>query len=184
MLREIRLYGKLAEEVGQRVFHAAVRTPAEAVRFLIANFPRLEKLMVKGWYRVAAGRRILGSEESLKDPVSSREPIRIAPVMQGSGGIGRILAGVALVALSFVTGGIAAPLLLSVGAALTLGGVAQLLAPRPSTPEAREEEDPRESYSFDGVVNVSRAGVPVPVCYGRVVIGSIVVSAGIQVEDI
>ena len=65
------------------------------------------------------------------------------------------------------------------GASLVIGGVAQLLTPTPKlTQGADSEGDPRKSYSFSGVQNTSRAGVPVPVVYGETLVGSVVVSAG------
>ena len=45
MLRKIRLYGELAKAVGERVLYADVRSAAQTVRFLIANWPELEKYM-------------------------------------------------------------------------------------------------------------------------------------------
>jgi predicted phage tail protein len=52
-----------------------------------------------------------------------------------------------------------------------------------SSPEG-DYTDPKRSYSFSGVQNVSRQGVPVPVVYGEVLIGSIVISAGITTEKV
>ena len=46
------------------------------------------------------------------------------------------------------------------------------------------DNDPRKSYSFSGIQNVSRQGVPVPIIYGEVFTGSIVVSAGINTEEV
>ena len=43
MLRKIKVYGQLAKFLGQRVFQADVANAAEAVRFLVTNFPQLEK---------------------------------------------------------------------------------------------------------------------------------------------
>jgi predicted phage tail protein len=42
MLRKIKLYGKIAKFIGHRVLEADVATAAEAVRFLLANWPELE----------------------------------------------------------------------------------------------------------------------------------------------
>jgi predicted phage tail protein len=56
-----------------------------------------------------------------------------------------------------------------IGASLILGGVAQLLTPTPKI--SQDEGDPRKSFSFSGIQNVSRAGVPVPVVYGETLTG-------------
>ncbi len=52
MLRKIKLYGALAKFVGHRVLEADVATAAEAVRFLVTNWPELEAHMAQQYYRV------------------------------------------------------------------------------------------------------------------------------------
>lgn len=190
MLREIRVYGQLAEFLGQRVFHAVVSSAAEAIRFLCANFPQLDEHMAERHYRVSTGRYQIGLDE-LHDP-SGQAIIRIAPVVGGAGGaFGRIAIGAALIAASFFTAGVAiagigvSSVLFGVGASLALGGIAQLLTPTPRLATGENSDaDPRKSYSFSGVQNVSRQGVPIPVIFGEVLTGSIVISAGIDVTQV
>ena len=190
MLREIRVYGSLAKFLGQRVFHAAVDSAAEAMRFLIVNFPKLEGHMADRDYRVMTGRYGLTLDE-LHYPIG-QEIIRIAPVVGGSGGAVRVLAGVALVAASFFIGPGAVflgvglkSLAFGIGTSLVLGGVAQLLTPTPKTPTGPDSEsDPKKSYSFSGIQNTARQGVPIPVIYGEVLTGSIVISAGVDIVQV
>jgi len=40
------------------------------------------------------------------------------------------------------------------------------------------------SYVFNGAVNTTAQGHPVPVGYGRMIVGSAVISAGIDVDEI
>lgn len=104
MLRTIRIYGRLAKFLKRRKFEAEVNSAAEAVRFLLANFPHLEPELIKGHYRVSVGSYDL-AETELHDPAGQQE-IKIVPVLAGAGGgVGRIIAGVALVALTIATGG-------------------------------------------------------------------------------
>ena len=198
MLRKIKLYGRLAKFVGQRVFEADVASAAEAVRFLLVNFPQLEKHMADQHYRVSVGKYALTLDE-LHDPAGQQE-IKIVPVLAGAGGAtGRIIIGALLVVGAFFTGGatigllgLAAPVAVStvlatVGASLILGGVAQLLTPTPKinapgTPQ--DNNDPRKSYSFSGIQQTSRQGVPLPIVYGETVVGSVVVSAGIDTVQV
>jgi predicted phage tail protein len=201
MFRVIKVYGKLAKHLGQRSFKAAVKTPAEAIRFLLANFPDLRGVLSEGDYKVTVGRNQLDladHPEHLHFPVASQEPIRIVPVIAGAEGVGQILAGVALVAFSllfapgaalagglFTLGSQAVSIGVGIGASLILGGVAQMLTPTPTIQQGTDgDNDPRKSYSFSGIQNVSRQGVPVPVIYGEVFTGSIVVSAGINTEEV
>ena len=53
MLRKIKLYGELAKFVGQKTFEAEVHSAAQAIRFLVVNFPQLEKHMADKYYKVA-----------------------------------------------------------------------------------------------------------------------------------
>jgi predicted phage tail protein len=190
MLRKIKLYGKLAKFIGHRVLEADVASAAEAVRFLLANWPELESHMSDQHYRVSIGTYDLAAAE-LHDPAGAA-PISFVPVVAGAGAVGRIIAGVALIVLASVVtfgtlGGVFAAGALNaavfgLGASLVLGGIAQLLTPTPTT--SKDEADPRKSFSFSGIQNTSRAGVPVPVVYGETLVGSVVVSAGIDIVQV
>jgi predicted phage tail protein len=200
MLRKIKLYGKLAKFIGHRVLKADVASAAEAVRFLLANWPELEAHMSDQHYRVSIGTYDLTAEE-LYDPAGAA-PITFVPVVAGAGATARIIAGIALIALSFGIASLAAGAALAgslsgfalqavafgtqagllAGIGLVLGGVAQLLTPTPKI--SKDEGDPRKSFSFSGIQNVSRAGVPVPVVYGETLTGSVVISAGIDIVQV
>jgi predicted phage tail protein len=86
MLRKIRVYGRLAKFLGQRVFEADVASAAEAVRFLVVNFPQLEKHMADQHYRVSVGSYDLTLDE-LHDPAGQQE-IKVVPVLVGAGATG------------------------------------------------------------------------------------------------
>ena len=196
MLRKIRLYGKLAKFIGHRVLEADVATAAEAVRFLLANWPELERHMADQHYRVSVGTYDVVAEE-LHDPAGQQE-IKIVPVMAGAGATGRIIAGIALIAFALLfapgaalAGGLitlgsqAVPIIIGVGVSLALGGVAQLLTPTPKVLTGPDtQNDPRKSYSFSGIQNTSRQGTPVPIVYGETIVGSVVISAGIDTVQV
>jgi predicted phage tail protein len=204
MLRTVKVYGHLAEHCGQSVFEALVRTPAEAIRFLLCNFPSLRGVMRDGHYKVAASdlELELGDHpEQLHYPLGSDDVVRVIPVITGAGGAGKILEGAALIGISLLVpgAGVAGTSFLasatgaatfgaglaaaagSIGAALVLGGVADLITPVPRAPEV--DNDPRENFNFSGIQNVTREGVPVPIVYGEMIVGSVVVSAGLNVEE-
>lgn len=210
MLSKVKVYGHLAEHLGQSTFEALIRTPAEAVRFLICNFPELRGLMRDGYYKVAVGRhdlQLADCPEQLHYPVGSSEVVSIIPVVTGAGGdrrgLGAILLGAALIGTAIVTGGTsltfgaggfgavagakigASVAAGQIGLALVLGGTASLLSPTPEVPGL--DGDPRNdpnNFSFSGVQNTAREGVPVPIAYGEVIVGSVVISAGLNVEEI
>jgi predicted phage tail protein len=195
MLRKIKLYGKLAKFIGHRVLEADVATAAEAVRFLLANWPELEAHMSDQHYRVSVGTYDIDLEE-LHHPAGAA-PISFVPVVGGAGAAGRIIVGVLLVAVAIAfpligvgaaaiaagttVGAVSASIALT-GLSLIIGGISQLLTPTPKI--SQDEADPRKSFSFSGVQNTSRAGVPVPVVYGETLVGSVVVSAGIDIVQV
>ena len=201
MLRKIKLYGQLAKFIGRRVLEADVATAAEAVRMLVANFPGLEKHMADQHYRVTVGSYDLALDE-IHDPAGQQD-IMIAPVVAGAGsGVGKVLLGVALIALSFIsfgagafagaaagftTAGAAAGsmAIFKIGAVLLLGGVAQLLTPVPTVPQGPgSDNDPRKTFNFSGIQQTSRQGVPVPCVYGLTLVGSVVISAGVDTVQV
>ena len=188
-MRTIRLYGRLAKFLKRRVFHAEVSSAAEAVRFLVTNFPQLEKHMAEQYYRVSVDNYDLDKDE-LHHPAGSE--IKIIPVVAGAGNVGRILLGALLLVASIfipasavflgigIKGAVGA-----IGATLFLGGVAGLLSPVPRIPQgANTDQDPRKSYSFSGIQQTSRQGTPVPIVYGETIVGSVVISAGIDTVQV
>lgn len=193
-MKTIILLGELGKRYGRKHL-LDVKSPAEAVRALCANFKDFAAFVSASsdrnvGYRVLNKRDAVGEDE-LHNPASQR--ITIAPVVAGAGGsVGKILLGAALIAAAFFVPGLAAVALFgtttlatvafSVGVSLALGGVAQMLAPQPKSIGPQEEQQP--SYVFNGAVNTSAQGQPVPVGYGRMIVGSAVISAGVSVEDI
>ena len=188
MLRKIKLYGKLAKFIGHRVLEADVATAAEAVRFLLANWPELEAHMSDQHYRVSIGTYDIDLEE-LHHPAGAA-PISFVPVVAGAGAVGRIILGVLLVAVAIIvpaaTFGLTSMLSIGLlGGSLILGGIAQLLTPTPKVAQGVDkQDDPRKSYSFSGIQNTSRAGTPVPIVYGETIVGSVVISAGIDTVQV
>ena len=209
MLRKIKVYGALKKfldwEAG--TFLADISNVAEVGRFLVANWPDIEKHMQDQHYKVFVGNYNV-SEEELNLPIGQTEEIRIVPVAVGAGGffksgIGKVIAGVALVGVTVATGGFGGAAIgtfglgtgsialgsiaTGIGISLALGGVSQMLTPTPDLPTFSGNDsalDPQSNYSFSGVQNVSRSGVPVNLIFGEIFTGSVIVSAGIDTAQV
>ena len=193
MLRKVKLYGELADFIGHKELDAVINSTADAIRFLITNFEGLEAHMADRYYQVLVDDYEIG-EEDIHNPIGYSD-LSIVPVITGAGGVGRALAGIALIGLALVTGGgfaafkageagFFASTAMNLGIGLTLMGVSELLFPLPKPKDFSNEEDPRISFSFSGVQNTSRAGTSIPLCYGEIVTGSVVISAGIDTQQI
>ena len=191
-LKKIKVYGKLRQFLGKSYFMAAVKSPQQAMSFLIANFEGIQKHMNDQIYKVKMGGSVV-TEEYLS--MSGEGDIQIIPIATGSGplipiiiGAGAIGAGAAVAAgttflgASFLATTIIRGALTTVGTSMLIGGVTDLLSPQNPVPDVSSvsDIDPaiRGSYSFSGIQNVSSSGVPIPIIYGLVFSGSIIISSG------
>jgi len=220
MLKQITLYGELAEKYG-RSWSLAVNSPSEAMQALAANNPGFRNFVASSQdrgvgYKVMVGKTYLEHQSEIYDP-SGKQEIKIVPVLLGAkkGGLGKVILGIGLMvaapwlagtiaasagavgttgavlhggatAVSATSGAMAASMgaaaqgmAMRYGSALLMGGIAQLLAPTPDTPSDTD----MENYSFSGAVNTTQQGVAIPVCYGQLMVGGAVISAGMKAED-
>lgn len=181
-MKIIKLYGELGKKFGKE-FRLAVKTPAEAIRALCSQLKgfrqHLEEFSEPG-YVVRVGKDARGTEE-LIDPFSSKEVIRIIPVVAGASSAVKIILGVALIAVAWwnpMAWGAAATLITGgLGVSLALGGVVELLAPAPKTTDTPKSPEQTPSYMFNGPVNTVGPGNAITVGYGTLLLGSLVVSA-------
>ena len=184
-LKKIKVYGKLRQFLGKSYFMAAVKSPQQAMSFLIANFEGVQKHMNDQIYKIKMCGKVI-TEEYLS--MSGQGDIQIIPVATGSLEfvVGTLLVGGGASAVGAVVGGVAGAIvtaaLTSYGTNLIVEGVVDLLSPQNPIPDTSSisDIDPRirGSYSFSGIQNVSSSGVPIPIIYGLVYSGSIIISSG------
>ncbi|MBB6591189.1 tail assembly protein [Ralstonia solanacearum] len=191
-IRVVRLYGRLGARFG-RVFHLAVRNPAEAVRALCVQVEGFRRELATSHergirYACFVGRRNIGEAELELPP--GGDDIRIAPVLAGAkqSGLFQTILGAAILAVAYFNPGgfLTGPMVTAaygMGASMALGGVVQMLSPQQAGLSVRDSPDNGASYNFNGPVNTSAQGNPVPLLYGEMVVGSAVISAGIYAED-
>tara|TARA_A100001515_G_scaffold126981_1_gene112503 strand:+ start:269 stop:892 length:624 start_codon:yes stop_codon:yes gene_type:complete len=205
MLRKIKLYGELAEFVGHKEFEIQVDTLQKAVSFLIYNFAGIEKYMNPRYYQVKVGDYAV-DESEICHPIG-QEDIHFVPVISGAGrGFGKILLGAALIAGaffmpvasgnvslykglfgaagSFAKVGFMTKAMAGVGLMLTMSGVSEMLFPLPTVPDFEDTQDPRLSFSFGGTQQTGRAGTPVPLVFGEIFTGSVVISGSVDTEQV
>ena len=195
-LKKIKVYGRLRKFLGQSYFEAAVTSPKQAFHFLIANFPEVENHMMNQIYKIKMGGMDI-TEDLLS--LQSDEDIQIIPIAIGAKGVvigGLLTAGGAAAAAAttgfFATaiGGIAATALTTIGTNMLINEATQLLMPQPEIPtgvmaDSFSQNDPTfQSFGFGSIQNVSRAGVPIPIIYGEVFTGSVVISSGIDTVQV
>lgn len=191
----VRFYGDL-KRFGDK-FELDIKDTAEAIRALIVQIPNLRQAMQKGFYKVRLGSKYLTPESlereiyhKLKDGMS----IHITPVLKGakSGGVFGIVSGLFLIGAALALGPLGLGLVASntalmvggFGASMLLGGVSQMLMKPPAMPGVSEGKEKKQSTSFSNLSNLVAQGRPVPLAYGRIMVGSLVISQGLETYDV
>ena len=201
MLNKITVYGRLGKILGQRVFHARINSVRDAFSFLKVNFSHLGLDRIEQNYIVKINNENIKKEEEIDFPIGNGD-VKIIPVAYGTEKAVKFIAiGAALI----VTGGLAAGGFSSlslfsttsftlgaplgtvlgnvaayVGAGLVVQGIAATIFPVQDDFQTNIGQDKSKNFAFNGITNTSASGIAIPVAYGEVFTGSIVVSAGID----
>jgi len=195
MLKKIKVYGTLRKFLGQAEFEVDLNTPREAISFLVCNFKGIEKHMAEQFYTIQVGAKVI-TEDLIN--FNTQEDIKIIPVVHGnffqillgagalfgSSTIGPTLLGSKLLAT------VATSALTAIGSSMLIDGVTSMLTPQQNTSSAVSGQDSLDpaalasNYSFTGLTNISNAGVPVNLVYGEILVGSIVVSNGVDTVQV
>lgn len=187
---EVRFYGSL-KQFGTD-FKLDVKDTAEALRALISQIKGLRTQIQQGFYKVRIGSEyIMGKflEMGLYKKLKAGQKIHITPVVKGAknGGIFQVVLGVALVGAAFALGPVGLGLLGSttalmmggMGALMLLGGVTQMLTKVPTMSTA-EQQGQKRSTAFGNLQNMTAQGQPIPLAYGRIMCGSLIISQGVE----
>ncbi len=176
----IKLYGNL-RKFGSEFKLVDVQNTAEAMNALYCQLNGFRMAIQKGLFNIKADEKEF-TMESLKDdvrePLKDKTTIHILPVIAGSGGVVQAVVGAVLIVVGAV---FQQYYLVGAGIALIAGGVAQMLTKTPSvdTP-SRDETEKKQSTSFSNLQNLVAQGRPVPLAYGRILVGSLIIGKGVE----
>ncbi|WP_460164297.1 tail assembly protein [Pseudomonas sp. S2_F03] len=191
-MTRILLSGSLAQKFGRKIDRLLeTGTTIEAFSALKHTLPGFEDFIRdsarKGLrYAIFRNRENVGESEFT---LSGTTEIRIVPVIAGSknGGLFQTVVGVALIVVGALASAtpFGAPLI-AMGISLAIGGVMQMLSPVPKAPGQQEQAttENKPSYLFNGAANSTQQGLPVPIVYGQMLVGSSVVAVGTWAEAI
>jgi predicted phage tail protein len=191
-MHTIYLHGAAAERFGG-TFRMDVRDCPEAIRALSGQLKGFREFVSDRDWRIVRGPLAKNREldlQSLGTAIGSARELHLVPVPAGSAkgkGIGKIVAGIALVAASFIPGlNVAvAGALFSLGVGVGLGGLSQVLAKTPKMTDVDDREENKASSLYNGPVNLTEPGNPYPIALGRKVrTGSVVAQAGLSTEQL
>jgi predicted phage tail protein len=183
-LRKIKVYGRLAELVGWHVNYADVKNMKDVYKYLVCNYPEIEPHLKQNMYRITINNDVIKTKDELL--INSEGEIRMIPIVSGAWfwiAAAFIGGGAAAAASSIAIVATLGSVLLTTGISMAVSGVTNMLFPQQQptvgdVPSGLSETDARVNYSFSGIQNVSRSGVCIPLIYGEVFCGSIVVSSG------
>lgn len=188
----VRFYGSL-KQFGSE-FRLDCQTTAEIVQALTSQIPKLRQFIQQGLFTVRVGRDYFDNrylEQGLSHKLKDDATVHFTPVLKGSkrGGLFGVIAGVAIIAGAIALGPLAgiistnaAWIVGSVGASLLLGGVAQMLTKMPEMKLGNEKEK-KQSTAFSNLSNMTAQGKAMPLAYGRMRVGSLIISQGVETMD-
>lgn len=181
----ILLSGSLAQKFGRRhekaIDSGQAREVFSALQHTVEGWTEEIMRLSRAGMRFAIFRNRVNVGEDEFTLGGTRE-IRIVPIISGSknGGLFQVVLGIALIVVGVFTGGAT----IAMGVSMVLGGVMQMLSPVPKTPSQQEQAttENKPSYIFNGAFNSTQQGLPVPVVYGTMLVGSSVVAIGTWAE--
>ena len=180
---KLTIYGRLRKFIGQSTFEIKANSAKEAFSFLINNFKGVKEHIRNQEYCIMAGD--LRLTEELID-MQTKSDIKIVPVVHGEilpfvFGAGALFASSAITAGTFLGSTLLVNALTTIGTTFLIQGVTDLITPDPQPYNARRQEDPQDpSYSFSGLLNNTKQGVPINIIYGETLVGSTVVSSSVD----
>lgn len=167
-----------------------VQTPREAMMAIEANIGGIVHYLIGATkrgieYRVVIDGQDIEHIDQVHIPMGDYDTIEIIPIVVGEANPAwwQIIAGIALIVVGIVVGfgtfasaGLISGVLIKFGIGLILSGITSLVF-APGKADTGSSGKNKASYLFNGQVNQTRQGEAVPLCYGRLIVGSQIVSA-------
>lgn len=194
-MTQVTLHGILAKEF-KKTFSLAIKRPKEvfdAISCAHSNFRnRIVELANQGIHfaLLVDGKKMVTMEEL--SAVSSNQQIDIVPLVCGAGRAGAIIAIIAIGVLTAGVGlaaglttaigfGMTGATLVNIGVGIALMGLQMALAPKPKMERPSSDvNSAKQSFLFSSKANIAEQGIPVPVGYGRLRVGSAVIQSTIK----
>ncbi|PVX40519.1 putative phage tail protein [Pasteurella langaaensis DSM 22999] len=187
---KVRFYGAL-KQFGT-AFELEADTPAECIRALIMQIPGLREFIQKGLFTVRIGKQYIDNrylEKGFFYRLKKGMVVHFTPVLKGAkkAGVfqtilGAVITVIGVVMLYTPAAGFA-PNVIGVGIAMMAGGVIQMLTKQPTMQNPNDAEK-KQSTAFSNRANMTAQGRMVPLAYGRIRTGSMVISQGVRTIDV
>jgi predicted phage tail protein len=183
-LVKIKLLGNLGKTFVREIELMACST-TDIIKGLEANFPNFRQYVIDKHFKLFKVNKerkqsINLDEDMLQDPIGNYDFVLCpATGLSGSGGVFRVIAGIALIGLTFFVPFLQ-PFGFGIGASLLLGGLAEIISPKSKTPKEQEKLD---SYLFNNASKTDYYNAPVPCLFGeRIVLNPPLLSQSLTSE--
>lgn len=186
MLRTVHLYGPLEQLAKTSLIELDVDTPVDLINGL--------RSQIKGFRRWCDQHKlalILTDEENNATSLDTSDfalsigkatDVHLVPETEGAGV--EVIAWISTTLAVSTTWATVIYIAANIAIAMVMGAIAQALSPAPEMGGEQQRAEERPSFIYSGAVNRVEQGHAVPIIYGKHMTGSIVVSAGIRVEEI
>ena len=184
----VRFYGALKQFGTQ--FSLDVENTAEIIRALTTQIPNLRQFLQQGYFKVRIGKDYIDNrylEKGLNYTLKDGMTVHFTPVLKGAkrGGLFQTIIGAVMVVVGYAMSwtGVGA-VIGSAGLGLMLGGVSQMLTKQPSMGKIGDEKEKKNSTSFSNLSNMVAQVKPMPLTYGQIRTGSLIISQGVETMDV
>ncbi len=195
---KVRLHGVLGKALKQKEWQLDVSSASEALYAINVNTDfKLRKILLNHQkqnikYGVLINKNQLRNNGEINKNNSiflryeDLKTVDIVPVVEGAflGALGMVF-GAGLLAFS------GNAMIANIAMTLIFAGISDMLAKPPEPPDSRQITNPSsdpvalgESYLFSGPVNVINEGGPVPIGYGRLIVGSQVITCHYDIKQV
>ena len=180
---------------GMSVVKVKSGTVGSVIQELFNRFPQLQLFLTANKEAESARTSIklndgyLYEVDSLYLELSDTDVMEFGrDVPEGEGGVGKIIAGVVLIAAAFILAPVTMGWSLSgyylgaamLGASLVLGGISELIIGQPKIPSI-DGTTTSPTYSFSGIHNTTAPGTPIGIVYGTHRVGGHLLNVYTQV---
>lgn len=193
----VNIHGSLAKEF-RPSFTFAIKRPKEVFDAISCSCPnfrnRLVELAHQGiHYSILINGKKIENQDDLQ-VAGDDQIIDVAPLICGSGGSGFAIGAIVLGALTFGVGALAmggfaafaglassASTIMAAGIGIASLGLQMMLAPKPDMQRPESEVGAaKQSFAFSSKANTAEQGIPVPVGYGRLRVGSAIIQSSVK----
>lgn len=172
-------------------YELSVDTAAEGLKCLLSQISEFKAQIKLDTVRLRISGKDITADElnaGMHSQLFDGDKVVILPSIHGAkSGLGMFIAGVVIAIAAFYTGGAALAAMGAwstgfalAGAALAFSGLSMMMTKTPNAGLSSATDNGKANQYFSSLDNRTGQGAPVPILYGELVVGSNVISQGLE----